>query len=308
MVVLNADDPLVAAVARRVRARVGYFSMDPGRRRSLARHRRAGGRAWVLRDDVLVEWDGHRRARAARRRRRCPIALGGLATPQRRERARGGRRGAGAGRDPRAGRRTGCATSGRRRSCRPGRLNLFRLGQRTVIVDFAHNEAGTTAILDVAAAIAGGAAGRAAPVTAIIGTAGDRPDDTLRGIGRIAARKADRIAIKETLGYLRGREREEVVRVLPRGRRRGRRRPRGGARSTRARPRPSSRSWRAPAARPQRHRAGRTRRGSWCCSATRSATRCSSCSSASGARPIDVATELADARPAAARTAAAASS
>ena len=50
-----------------------------------------------------------------------------------------------------------------------------------MIVDFAHNEAGTEAILDVAAAIAGGAAGRAAPVTAIIGTAGDRPDDTLRG-------------------------------------------------------------------------------------------------------------------------------
>ena len=30
-------------------------------------------------------------------------------------------------------------------------------------------------------------AGRAAPITVIIGTAGDRPDDTLRGIGRIAA-------------------------------------------------------------------------------------------------------------------------
>ena len=93
----------------------------------------------------------------------------------------------------------------------PGRMNLFRLGQRTVIVDFAHNEAGTEAILDVAAAIAGGAAGRAAPVTAIIGTAGDRPDDTLRGIGRIAATKAQRVAIKETLDYLRGREREGIV-------------------------------------------------------------------------------------------------
>ena len=68
-----------------------------------------------------------------------------------------------------------------------------------MIVDFAHNEAGVSAVLDVAEGIAGGAAGRAAPVTAIIGTAGDRPDDTLRGIGRIAGQRAQRVAIKETL-------------------------------------------------------------------------------------------------------------
>jgi cyanophycin synthetase len=93
----------------------------------------------------------------------------------------------------------------------PGRLNLFRLGSRVVIVDFAHNEAGIAAVLDVAEGIAGGAAGRAAPITVIIGTAGDRPDDTLRGIGRIAAQRAQRVAIKETRAYLRGRTREAVV-------------------------------------------------------------------------------------------------
>ena len=54
-----------------------------------------------------------------------------------------------------------------------------------VIVDFAHNEAGIAAVLDVAEGIAAGGAGGTAPITVIIGTAGDRPDDTLRGIGRI---------------------------------------------------------------------------------------------------------------------------
>jgi cyanophycin synthetase len=93
----------------------------------------------------------------------------------------------------------------------PGRLNLFRLGSRIVIVDFAHNEAGVSAVLDVAEGIAGGAAGRTAPVTAIVGTAGDRPDDTLRGIGKIAGKRAQRVAIKETLKYLRGRSRESIV-------------------------------------------------------------------------------------------------
>jgi cyanophycin synthetase len=85
------------------------------------------------------------------------------------------------------------------------------VGQRVVIVDFAHNEAGVSAVLDVAEGIAAGAAGRAAPVTAIIGTAGDRPDDTLRGIGRIAAERAQRVAIKETRRYLRGRTPASVV-------------------------------------------------------------------------------------------------
>jgi cyanophycin synthetase len=80
-----------------------------------------------------------------------------------------------------------------------------------VTVDFAHTEAGVSAVLDVAEGIAGGAAGRAAPVTAIVGTAGDRPDDTLRGIGRIAGARAQRVVIKETPKYLRGRSRESIV-------------------------------------------------------------------------------------------------
>jgi cyanophycin synthetase len=89
-----------------------------------------------------------------------------------------------------------------------------------VIVDFAHNEAGTEAILEAAAGIAAASRPRAT-VTAIIGTAGDRPDDTLRGIGRIAARTADRVAIKETPMYLRGRNREDVVQRLREGIREG---------------------------------------------------------------------------------------
>jgi cyanophycin synthetase len=80
-----------------------------------------------------------------------------------------------------------------------------------VIVDFAHNEAGIAAVLDVAEGIAAGAAGRAAPITAIIGTAGDRPDDTLRGIGRIAAQRAQRVAVKQTRKYLRGRTEASVI-------------------------------------------------------------------------------------------------
>ena len=61
-------------------------------------------------------------------------------------------------------------------------MNLFRLGHQTVIVDYAHNEASGEAILAVAEGLARATSGRAVPITAIIGTAGDRADDALRGI------------------------------------------------------------------------------------------------------------------------------
>jgi len=242
-VVLNADDPLVAAVARRVRARVAYFSLgdgvaaeagtlgrsttsastsDPstsdGRRsrrdaaRSAAilrRHLAADGRAYVVRSGWITEVEGDR-ATAIAEVRRVPITIGGLARHNIANSlaAAGGARALGASieevRDGLLDFRPSAERS-------PGRLNLFRLGSRLVIVDFAHNEAGIAAVLDVAEGLAAGAAGRVAPVTCIIGTAGDRPDDTLRGIGRIAAQRAQRIAIKETRRYLRGRTEASVI-------------------------------------------------------------------------------------------------
>ena len=214
-VVLNADDSLVAAMARRVHARVSYFSVAPDPCPLLARHRRAGGRAHVLRGGRLVELD-EGDERHIIDVADVPVALGGVARHNVANAlaAAGGARAMGA---------TLAQVADGLRDFRPdahlspGRMNLFRLGPRTVIVDFAHNEAGTDAILDVAAALARRPEGGSAPITAIIGTAGDRPDDSLRGIGRIAAERADRVAIKETLGYLRGRARGEVIGILLEG-------------------------------------------------------------------------------------------
>src|SRR5260370_1219651 len=90
-------------------------------------------------------------------------------------------------------------------ACMPAsRSSPWRHGSRRSFYVILHAQA-------VAEGIAGGSAGRAAPITAIDGTAGDRPDDTLRGIGRIAGERAQRVAIKESIHYLRGRTRESVV-------------------------------------------------------------------------------------------------
>ena len=218
--VLNGDDPLVASMSRRVRANVAMFSIGgAGGAANVRRTIAGGGRGYVLRDGWLVEVDGgsaaadrdsgpveHRIVEVER----VPITLGGLARHNVANAlaAAGAARGLGVAL---ADLREGLIDFQPSSERSPGRLNLFRLGARIVIVDFAHNEAGVSAVLDVAEGIAGGAAGRAAPVTAIIGTAGDRPDDTLRGIGRIAGGRAQRVAIKETLKYLRGRSREAVV-------------------------------------------------------------------------------------------------
>ncbi len=212
--VLNADDPLVLAMVRRVRARIALFSLGDPDSVAIRRTVAAGGRAYVLRDRWLIEIDGSPKDGPVEHRivevGRVPMTLGGLARHNVANAlaAAGAARGLGV---TLTQLRDGLIDFEPSSERSPGRLNLYRLGARIVIVDFAHNEAGVSAVLDVAEGIAGGAAGRTASVTAIIGTAGDRPDDTLRGIGRIAARRVDRVAIKETLHYLRGRSRESVV-------------------------------------------------------------------------------------------------
>ena len=207
--VLNADDPYVAAAAPRVRANVAFFTLRDGSRGVVRRHVERGGRAYVVRDRNLVELNGGR-ATVILPVADVPITIAGLARHNVANAlaAAAGARGLGASVEQvAAGLRDFRPTSERS----PGRLNIFRVGAKVVIVDFAHNEAGVTAILDVAEGIAASASGRAAPVTMIIGTAGDRPDDTLRGIGRIAGKRAQRVAVKETLKYLRGRSRESMI-------------------------------------------------------------------------------------------------
>jgi cyanophycin synthetase len=207
--VLNADDPLVAAIARRVSSRVALFSLVAGGSAAVRRAVEGGARGYVVRDGWVTELSGRRSSRIVEAAG-VPITIGGLARHNVANvlAAAAAARGLELSTDQVAeGLLDFRPTSDRS----PGRLNLYRLGARIVIVDFAHNEAGVAAILDVAEGIGAGAAGRAAPVTAIVGTAGDRPDDTLRGIARIAAERAQRVAIKETLHYLRGRSRESVV-------------------------------------------------------------------------------------------------
>ena len=210
-VVLNADDHHVAGIGRRVKARVALFSLEGDRSARVRRHLRAGGRAYLVRDGRLGEAEGSR-WRPLVSLADIPSALGGVARHNVANAlaATGAARAMGASLESvRKGLRSFTPTAEDSR----GRLNVFRDDRRIVIIDFAHNEAGVAVLLDVAEAMAAsrGEDGRAAPITGIVGLAGDRPDDTLRGVGRIVAQRVDRFVLKEMLHYLRGRTRESVL-------------------------------------------------------------------------------------------------
>ncbi len=104
------------------------------------RHRERGGRAYLVRDGSLIEANGDKETRIVEVAR-VPITIGGLARHNVANAlaAAGGARGVGA---TIAQVRDGLIDFAPSAERSPGRLNLFRLGARVVIVDFAHNEAG----------------------------------------------------------------------------------------------------------------------------------------------------------------------
>jgi cyanophycin synthetase len=96
-------------------------------------------------------------------------------------------------------------------SASPGRMNIWSVptrdgGSATVILDFAHNEAGAAALLRVGAGLR--QPGSALHVS--IGNAGDRTDAGIIEVGRMAAELADTVQLAAKSRYLRGRTQEEI--------------------------------------------------------------------------------------------------
>ncbi|MEM7562044.1 MAG: Mur ligase family protein [Pseudomonadota bacterium] len=92
----------------------------------------------------------------------------------------------------------------------PGRLNQFVLdNQARVIVDFAHNAHSVAAVATTASRIPSN------QKYVLMGSAGDRSDDDIKGIAReICKIYPDKIIITETPKYLRGRNIGEVSQIM----------------------------------------------------------------------------------------------
>ena len=213
-VVLNADDDLIAATGRRASAPVWLFSLRPGNAR-VKRHLARGGRAFVLDDGWLMEREGTKSRRIVRASD-VPSTIGGLA----RHNIANALAAAGGARALRfsiAQVAAGLRDFRNTPDLLPGRLNLWRLGNRVVIIDYAHNVAGLDVLLDTAEAMVGRRGRRRATLSVVIGSAGDRPDDYIRALAAAAGARADETAIREGIPYLRGRSRASVIGELREG-------------------------------------------------------------------------------------------
>jgi cyanophycin synthetase len=91
----------------------------------------------------------------------------------------------------------------------PGRANLFEVGGAHVLIDYAHNAHGMSALVGMAQSIP------ANRRLVMLGQAGDRDDGAIRDFARAAWElRPDRVVVKDTDQYLRGRDLGEIPGLL----------------------------------------------------------------------------------------------
>ncbi|MEP6991331.1 MAG: Mur ligase family protein [bacterium] len=205
--VLNADDPLLVALATRLDRTLGWFSTASDRE-VLVAHVTAGGDAATVRDgDVRLhhggEWHDLGKVDA------MPITLRGAA-PHNIANLLGASLVAAVSGVPIDAIRRTLATFGSSASDNPGRLQVYRIGGVTVVVDYAHNPDGLKALCETAMSF---------PATRrilLLGQAGNRDDDQLRALVQAAlgVTAFDHVIIKDMPTLLRGRAPGDVPRVI----------------------------------------------------------------------------------------------
>src|SRR5207249_228137 len=100
----------------------------------------------------------------------------------------------------------------------PGRLNVFDLNGVKVVIDYAHNAAGLETLGDfVERLVADQQGGSGANLrVGVVATAGDRRDEDMRELGRVAARYFDEVIVREDQA-MRGRDRGETAMLIMEG-------------------------------------------------------------------------------------------
>ena len=224
--VLNADDPLVAAMASHCSGSVVYFSMDPDNetiRRQASRGRRAVTVEPGRNGEMIVLRHG-RKSMPLVWTHLLPATFEGRARMNVQNSLAAGAAAWAAGahlHDIRQGLRTFTTTY----FMAPGRLNMFELDGYRVIVDYAHNPPAVKALGEFVDRLGEPTpGGRRALVTGqrigVMATAGDRRDEDIVELGTIAAAHFDTIIVREDANP-RGRQRGETAALIERGVRAG---------------------------------------------------------------------------------------
>ncbi|HET9859381.1 MAG TPA: Mur ligase family protein [Nocardioidaceae bacterium] len=203
--VLNADDPRVLAMRTTIKATPWLFSRDadsPALREVLG----AGGRATTVIDGWLCVLSPGGDPDPLLELVDVPMTLAGLSRFNV-ENALAAASAALAVGIPREAVVEGLRSFRPGPEHNPGRMNIYSLGDLTVVIDLAHNEAGLEALLE----IMNGLRPPDGRLLLGLGTAGDRTDDLVVALGEIAGRDADVVAIVHKQGYLRGRDPDEMA-------------------------------------------------------------------------------------------------
>ena len=201
--VLNADDPLVVAMARHCSGAVIYFSMDSENEKIKFQSSR-GRRAVTLeqgRNGEMIVLRQGRKSMSLVWTHLLPATFEGRArmNVQNALAATAAAWAAGAHlHDIRQGLRTFTTSY----FMAPGRLNMFELDGYRVVVDYAHNPPALNALGEFVERLTQPSAGGArAPVTGrrigVIATAGDRRDEDIKELGLTAAAYFDEIIVRE---------------------------------------------------------------------------------------------------------------
>jgi cyanophycin synthetase len=210
--VLNADDPLVRAMAGHCPGSVTYFSPSPAAR-AVADHRAGGGRAVLALDGWVVLAEG-RRAEPLVRLADVPLTHGGGVAFQV-ENALAAAAAAWALAMPPGQICSGLEAFRGGPDEVPGRFNVLEVRGRTVIVDYAHNP---SAVAALAVALDHFPHARRSAVF----TGCNRCDDEVVEIGTLLGNAFDRVVLYEDRGHS-GRRDGELNALLRRGLAAGRR-------------------------------------------------------------------------------------
>lgn len=204
--VLNADDPLVAAMTHRVNAQVAYFSMSPDNE-VVRIHTQQGGLAAIYENGYLSILKGDWTLRIEQAVN-LPLTMGGRA-PFMIANALAASVAAFAHGIRIEDIRTALLTFQASVGQTPGRMNLFNLGHFHAMVDYAHNPHSYEAIGGFVRNWSGQRIG-------VVGAPGDRRDEDFLVLGDLSARMFDRILVKEDQDR-RGRAAGEVAEFIVQG-------------------------------------------------------------------------------------------
>lgn len=204
--ILNADDPLVAAMAEKLNCNVAYFSMNPDNP-IIIEHARRNGLAAVYEHGYLSILEGQWTLRVEKATN-IPMTMGGKAPFMIANALAGCLATFAQGVDIEQIRQ-GVRTFQMSSEQSPGRMNLFEVKDYQVLIDYAHNPHGFKAVGDFVRNWQGSKIG-------VVGGPGDRRDEDLVLLGNIAAQIFDQILIKEDKDP-RGRQPGEVADLIKKG-------------------------------------------------------------------------------------------